>query len=182
LLVVALISYDPRDVSATGTAVNQSVHNWIGMAGAWAGWLSFFVLGAAAYLAPILIFCFGLSYLFQVMDYFHRHWMWAALLLGCCTGWLDLYKESQMLANFSSNVGAPSAGGYVGLMLNRFVFGHFGTFGATIIFMTVYAVSLLYLTNFRLGDWLRALWQRRLASADALVLQERLLQRRAREV
>jgi DNA segregation ATPase FtsK/SpoIIIE, S-DNA-T family len=182
LLLVALISYDPRDVSATGTAVNESTRNWIGMAGAWGGWLSFFVLGAAAYLAPILIFCFGLSYLFQVMDYFHRHWMWAALLLACCTGWLDLYKESQMLATFSSNVGAPSAGGYVGLMLNRFVFGHFGTFGATIIFMTVYVVSLLYLTNFRLGDWLRALWQRRLASSDALVLQEKLLQRRTREV
>jgi DNA segregation ATPase FtsK/SpoIIIE, S-DNA-T family len=182
LLLVALISYDPRDVSATGTATNESARNWIGVAGAWGGWLSFFVLGAAAYLAPILIFCFGLSYLFQVMDYFHRHWKWAVLLLLCCTGLLDLYGESQMLATFSGNVGAPSAGGYVGLMLNRFVFGHFGTFGATILFMTAYAISLLYLTNFKLGEWLRSLWQRRMAAADALVLQEKALQRRAREV
>jgi DNA segregation ATPase FtsK/SpoIIIE, S-DNA-T family len=182
LLLVALISYDPRDVSVTGTAVNESAHNWIGMAGAWGAWLSFFILGAAAYLAPILILCFGLSYLFQVMDYFHRHWMWAALLLVCCTGLLDLYEESRMLADFRSNVGAPSAGGYVGLMLNRFIFGHFGKFGATILFFTAYAISLLYLTNFKLGEWLRSLWQRHLAATDALVLQEKALQRRTREV
>jgi DNA segregation ATPase FtsK/SpoIIIE, S-DNA-T family len=182
LLLVAMISYDPRDVSATGTAVNESAHNWIGMAGAWGAWLSFFILGAAAYLAPILILCFGLSYLFQVMDYFHRHWMWAALLLVCCTGLLDLYEESRMLADFRSNVGAPSAGGYVGLMLNRFVFGHFGKFGATILFFTAYGISLLYLTNFKLGEWLRSFWQRHLAATDALVLQEKALQRRTREV
>jgi DNA segregation ATPase FtsK/SpoIIIE, S-DNA-T family len=182
LLLVALISYDPRDVSVTGTAVNESAHNWIGMAGAWGAWLSFFVLGAAAYLAPILILCFGLSYLFQVMDYFHRHWMWAALLLICCTGLFDLYEETRMLAVFRSNVGAPSAGGYVGLMLNQLIFNHFGTFGATILFITAYGISVLYLTNFKLGEWLRSLWQRHLAAKDLLVLQEKALQRRAREV
>jgi DNA segregation ATPase FtsK/SpoIIIE, S-DNA-T family len=182
LLLVALISYDPRDVSVTGTTVNESARNWIGMAGAWGAWLSFFVLGAAAYLAPILILCFGLSYLFQVMDYFHRHWMWAALLLICCTGLFDLYEETRMLAAFRSNVGAPSAGGYVGLMLNQLIFSHFGTFGATILFITAYGISVLYLTNFKLGEWLRSLWQRHLAAKDLLVLQEKALQRRAREV
>jgi DNA segregation ATPase FtsK/SpoIIIE, S-DNA-T family len=182
LLLVALISYDPRDVSATGTEVNPDAQNWIGMAGAWGGWLSFFAFGAAAYLFPILVGCFGLSYLFQVMDYFHRNWHWATLLLLCCTGWLDLYKDGHMLATFSANVGAPGAGGYTGLMLNRFVFSHFGTVGATIIFITLYLISLLYLTNFKLGEWLRHLWQRRITAADRLAAQEKVLQRRAREL
>ena len=183
LLFVALVSYDPHDVSATTTTTNPVIRNWIGLAGAWTGWLSFFVFGAAAYLVPILIGCFGLSYLFRAMDYFHRHWLWSGLLLLCCTGWLDIYKQGQLLATFAANVGAPSAGGYIGLMLNRFVFGHFGDLGATLIYLTVYLISLFYLTNFRLGQWLRDLWQHRLVTANGLLnAQERLLKKRAREL
>ncbi|MCL4177997.1 MAG: DNA translocase FtsK [Verrucomicrobia bacterium] len=183
LLFVALVSFDPHDVSATTTTPNPVIHNWIGLAGAWTGWLTFFVFGAAAYLVPILIGCFGLSYLFQAMDYFHRHWLWSGLLLLCCTGWLDIYKQAQLLATFTANVGAPSAGGYVGLMLNRLVFGHFGDLGATLIYLTLYLISLFYLTNFHLGQWLRDLWQRRLLTANGrLNAQERLLKKRAREL
>jgi DNA segregation ATPase FtsK/SpoIIIE, S-DNA-T family len=183
LLFVALVSYDPHDVSATTTTPNPIVHNWIGLAGAWTGWLTFFLFGAAAYLVPILIGCFGLSYLFQSMDYFHRHWIWSGLLLLCCTGWLDIYQHTQLLATFTANVKAPSAGGYVGLMLNRLVFGHFGDLGATLIYLTVYLISLFYLTNFRLGQWLRDLWQHRLVTANGLLnAQERLLKKRAREI
>ncbi len=183
LLLVALVSYDPHDVSATTTTPNPIVHNWIGLAGAWTGWLTFFLFGAAAYLVPILIGCFGLSYLFQSMDYFHRHWVWSGLLLLCCTGWLDIYQHTPLLATFTANIKAPSAGGYVGLMLNRLVFGHFGNLGATLIYLTVYLISLFYLTNFRLGQWLRDLWQHRLLTANGLLnAQERLLKKRAREI
>ena len=183
LLFVSLLSYDPHDVSATTTTTNPIVLNWIGLAGAWTGWLAFFLVGAAAYLVPILIACFGLSYLFEAMDYFHRHWVWSGLLLLCCTGWLDIYQHAQILATFTANVGAPSAGGYVGLMLNRLVFGHFGDLGATLIYLTVYLISLFYLTNFRLGMWLRDLWQHRLITANGkLNAQERLLKKRARDL
>jgi S-DNA-T family DNA segregation ATPase FtsK/SpoIIIE len=183
LLFVALVSYDPHDVSATTTTTNPIVHNWIGLAGAWTGWLAFFVFGAAAYLVPILIGCFGLSYLFQALDYFHRHWVWSGLLLLCCAGWLDIYQHAQLLATFTANIKAPSPGGYVGLMLNRLVFGHFGDLGATLIYLTVYLISLFYLTNFRLGQWLRDLWQHRLVTASGrLNAQERLLNKRAREI
>ena len=183
LLFVALVSYDPHDVSATTTTTNPIVHNWIGLAGAWTGWLAFFIFGAAAYLVPILIGCFGLSYLVQAMDYFHRHWVWSGLLLLCCTGWLDIYQNAKLLATFTANVGAPSAGGYVGLMLNRLIFGHFGDLGATLIYLTLYLISLFYLTNFRLGQWLRDLWQHRLVTVNGqLNAQEKLLKKRAREL
>ncbi len=183
LLFVALLSYDPHDVSATTTTPNSILHNWIGVAGAWAAWLTFFVFGAAAYLVPVLIGCFGLSYLMTSMDYFHRHWIWSAMLLLCCTGWLDIYKHSRLLASFTTSLATPSAGGYSGLMLNRFVFGHFGDLGATLIYLTVYLISLFYLTNFRLGQWLRDLWQHRFMTAHGkLNAQERLLKKRARDL
>src|SRR2546430_11508600 len=46
----------------------------------------------SAYLLPILLFCFGLSYLFHWMAYFHRRWVWATTLLLCGMGLLDLNK------------------------------------------------------------------------------------------
>jgi S-DNA-T family DNA segregation ATPase FtsK/SpoIIIE len=151
--------------------------------GAWAGWLLFFGFGASAYLLPVVIACFGLSYLLQAMDYFHQRWPWAAILLMCGAGWLDLTKGVRLLATFSENVGAPGAGGYLGLMLNRLLFGHFGPVGATILYLTLYAISLLYLTNFNLGEWVRGLWRRYWASPEGqLAAQERALQRREREV
>jgi S-DNA-T family DNA segregation ATPase FtsK/SpoIIIE len=88
-----------------------------------------------------------------------------------------------LLATFTANVGALSAGGYVGLMLNRLIFGHFGDLGATLIYLTLYLISLFYLTNFRLGQWLRDLWQRRLLTSHGrLEAHERFLKKRARQL
>jgi len=38
LLLVALVSYHPRDVSANGLPINPAVRNWIGPFGAWMGY------------------------------------------------------------------------------------------------------------------------------------------------
>ena len=198
LALVALFSYDPKDVSANSTATNVTTHNWIGQVGAWLGFALFFVLGASAYLLPALLFCFGLSYLFQLMAYFHRRWVWAAVLLLCCMGLLDLNTSQDALAKLATNpraadagfldrttsrLGAPSAGGWLGLMMNRGLFGHFGSVGATIIFATLYLISLLFLTNFQLGEWLRGLLKRQPVEAEKdLSAEEKALERRAREL
>ncbi len=183
LMLIALYSYDPKDIPANSTATNPTTHNWIGPVGAWLGYLMFFVLGAASYLMPILLFFFGLSYLFQLMAYFHRRWFWSAILLVCCMGLLDLYQPSiKLLDNLSKNTNTV-AGGWMGMMFNRYLFGHFGKIGATIIFATLYLISLLFLTNFHLGAWLRGLWRPWTAAAGADVSQgEKALERRAREL
>ena len=183
LMLVALLSYDPRDVSVNSTETNLTTHNWIGQIGAWIGFLLFFLFGAGAYLLPILLFCFGLSYLFHWMAYFHRRWVWATTLLLCGMGLLDLNKPVAFLAHWQRNYKAPSVGGWVGLMMNKYLFGHFGSVGATIIFTTLYFISLLFLTNFQLGEWLRGLLPGEPAEAEKGVLDEdRALERRAREL
>ena len=47
LLLAALLSYHPRDVSANALPTNPSVHNWIGPFGAWLGYGCFLAIGAA---------------------------------------------------------------------------------------------------------------------------------------
>src|SRR4051812_22262792 len=49
LLLVSLLSYHPRDVSANGLPTNPSVRNWIGPFGAWMAYYWFLIVGAAAY-------------------------------------------------------------------------------------------------------------------------------------
>ncbi len=186
LLFAAFFSYDIRDLSVnvSPAEVNASAHNWVGRAGAWVAYGFFFVLGAPAFLVPILLFLFGLSYLFQFLSYFQRRWIWAGVLLVVCMGALDLYKDAGFLHRLGRNINAP-VGGWIGLMLNRYLFGFFGQVGATILFLTLYLISLLYLTNFELGAWLRTTWARLLSpakAADPVAAEEAALERKAREL
>ncbi|MEI7730334.1 MAG: DNA translocase FtsK [Verrucomicrobiota bacterium] len=174
LLMVAQWSYDRWDVSAVRIPPNSPPHNWIGSAGAWVAFGSFRMLGAAAFVMPLLLLFFGLGYLWDHMAYLRRRWWsWIAglVLLVCCTGLLDLYTNEKLLQNIINNertaspgflenlaynLAAPSAGGMVGNILNHTIFGVFGKFGATVIFLLLYVISLYFLTNFQLGHWVRA--------------------------
>src|SRR5205085_304187 len=77
-------------------------------------------------------------------------------------------------------------GGLIGKSLNNLVFGHFGKGGASIIFITLYIISLLFLTNFQLGEWLRALWAGRLAKPlekdPGWTPEEKALAKKARDL
>ena len=46
------------------------------------------------------------------------------------------------------------------MLLNKAIFQRVGTVGATVILLSVYAVSLLYITNFQLKDWAKEMWQK----------------------
>src|SRR5207249_1044138 len=52
LTLVALLSYDPRDISVNSTETNLTTHNWIGQVGAWIGFLLFFLFGRKPIQAP----------------------------------------------------------------------------------------------------------------------------------
>ncbi|MBK7998731.1 MAG: DNA translocase FtsK [Verrucomicrobia bacterium] len=154
LLVVAQLSFDRGDVSSNRYPPNQTTHNLIGAAGAFIANLLFQGFGAGAYVLPILLMLFGLGHLFEFLSYLRRRWVWAAVLFMTCLGMFDLY--SGYLATLRHNIGAASAGGFFGQIMNQLVFGNFGQIGATILFVLLYAVSLIFLTNFQLGPWLRS--------------------------
>ena len=180
LLLAALLSYHPRDVSANALPPNPSVHNWIGPFGAWLAYYWFFWAGAAAYLFPVLFFAVGLGCFMDAFAYLRRRWAWSLVLVVCCMGLLDLYKDyfDKLHRNLNTNVG-----GIIGRNLNQHAFGEcFGTAGATIIFVMLYFISLLFLTNFQLGEWIRSLWGRRALAQGEPASDEEALDRRAREL
>ena len=180
LLMGSLLSYDPRDVSANTAVPNSPAHNWIGPVGAWLGYVAVFVFGAGAFVLPVLLIAFGLAFLFQFLGYLLNRWVWAGVLFLCCLGLLHLYND--LFPGVALSLNAPSAGGRVG-MFEHEIFIHFGKAGATIIYLALYFISLLFLTNFQLGEWLRMLWTRREeAVAAGISAEEKALMQRQKEL
>ena len=181
LLTVALLSYDWRDVSKNYVAsVPHSTHNWIGPFGAWMAYGCFAWIGFAAYLLPIMFGILGLGCFWERLSFLRRRWPWAVLALVCCVGLLDLFHEYLKSPAQDRNI---TAGGHLGSGLNNLVFRNwFGTSGACILYGMLYLISLLFLTNFQLGHWLRAFTSRAGSGEEPLTGEEQELQRRADEL
>jgi len=184
LLLASLLSYDSRDIAANKLPADPSTRNWIGLIGAHLAFHTFFWVGVGAYVLPILMVFIGLGCFFQTFAYLRRRWLWGLVLFLCCIGLLDLYRSH--LPNIEASL-HTYPGGTLGIALNRDLFGYFGTLGATILFLMLYFISLLYLTNFQLGEWLRSFsWNRPRAEgenpAPAAGSEEQALERRARDL
>ncbi len=180
LLLASLLSYNARDVSANSLPPNTPIHNWVGPFGAWMGYYWLLWVGAAAYLVPVLLLFVGMGCFFNSFSYLRRRWAWGAVLFLCCVGLLDLYRS--YLTNFETHL-RTTAGGVLGINLNRHFFAYFGTAGATIIFLMFYLISLLFLTNFQLGEWIRSIVDRtRHLSSGSADPEEQALEKRAQEL
>jgi DNA segregation ATPase FtsK/SpoIIIE, S-DNA-T family len=184
LLMLAQFSFDPNDVAKNRVPPNPTVHNWIGSAGAYTANALFFMFGAAAFAIPIFFVAYGLSNLVEVLGYLRRRKIWALILFVSLLGFFDIW--SSKFETLRLNINAPQAGGLIGSTLNKLLFGHFGTPGATIIFVTAYLVSLVFLTNFRLGDWARAAWinfrTKKRPEEDEWTPEEKALAKKARDL
>ncbi len=152
LMLVALFSYDRNDVLFNKDPANQFSNNWIGPIGANLAFGLLFALGGAAFLLPVLCLGLGLSCWVGALSYLRKRWPWLVIFLFTCACVLDL--NSPRLSAVAAILDSGSAGGFAGYALNKYVFRHFGTVGSSILFATLYAVSVLFLTNFQLKDWI----------------------------
>jgi S-DNA-T family DNA segregation ATPase FtsK/SpoIIIE len=196
LLFIAMVSFDRNDVEANTTNTNAVTNNSIGLIGAYVANFFFKGFGVGAYALPVLLALFGLGYLLDLLSYLRRRWAWGLVLLFCLVGVLSLYTDPAMVKRLATNPRTPagvletaayklnsgSAGGITGMILNDKLFGYFGRPGATIVYGLLDIVSLLFLTNFRLGEWLRGVWAQRAQRVQDAAEQERELERRAKEL
>ncbi|MGA2749108.1 MAG: DNA translocase FtsK [Verrucomicrobiota bacterium] len=159
LLLVALLSYDPHDSAVNLVPPNNPPHNLGGPVGAWLALNLFRLFGVAAFMLPVLLLMFGLGYLFQFLAYLQRRWAWGLVLLLCCMGLASMFEpDLRFLQRLQKTLNAPSVGGFFGQFLYKDVLRYVGKVGASIVLGAVYLISLIYLTNFKLGQWCRQLW------------------------
>ena len=188
LLIVAVLSYDPADVSANVTSPNNPPHNWGGPLGAWTAWLLFWVFGIGAFMIPVLLLMFALGYLFHFLSYLQGRWVWGGVLLLCCICLASLFAPVHgrdgwaWLKLVGSALNAP-VGGLIGQFLNEHVLHYVGKVGAAIVLGAAYLISLIFLTNFQLGLWCRQWWSAGPGALPGLKTPgENDLERRAREL
>ena len=183
LLLVAQVSFDRFDISSNLTPPNKVIHNLIGTYGAHVANASFFLFGLAAFMLPFLLTAFGLGYLFNFIGYLRERRLWSAVwgvvMMFSLTGLLHIMNRP--LRHLCTNINAPSAGGWFGYFTYDYGFWMLGAFGATIVYATLYLISLLFLTDFRLGDWLRR-WFAKTKTVEGVMPEETALDRRAREL
>jgi len=182
LMLLSLYSFDKKDVAINAIPPNETVHNLIGPFGATAGNGLFFLFGAGAFIIPVLLLVFGLGYLFSFWAHLRKRWFWASVLFISSLALLGFYSHLSGLQTVQHNLNAPNAGGLFGQLALDYIGGLFGQTGGTIIFVTFYLISLLFLTNFPLGPWLRESWARRKSLVPAEELDEKALEKRTREL
>jgi S-DNA-T family DNA segregation ATPase FtsK/SpoIIIE len=194
LLLVAQLSFDRYDLSFFRDPHNKPVHDWIGTIGAYIAWLSFIPLGLVGYLLPWLLAMFGVAYLLNFLGYLRERlrWslLWASVLLLSLTGLLYIMDSAGLLGKVRESIGSQSAGGWLGYATYgqtahyEYGFCLLGNVGATIVYATLCLISLLFLTNFKLGEWIRDLLQKEKAAKETEIKSpdEALLERRAREL
>ncbi|HXT12989.1 MAG TPA: DNA translocase FtsK [Candidatus Angelobacter sp.] len=190
-LLMAQLSFDSHDITFLYNPPMRPAHNWIGLIGAYVAWWVFALLGVVAYVLPLLLAMFGAAYLLGFLHYLRERLrsslLWSLGLLISLSGLLFLADQGGILGNLRVGIGATSAGGFLGYLTYgnsahyQWGFSLLGPIGATILYAAIGLVSLVFLTAFPLGDWLR----HRVGNEEkstAATPEEAVLERKARDL
>ena len=169
LLLLALFSFEPRDLSFYSQPPLNPKANLVGPAGAYLGGIFFLLFGLGAYLFPVVFIAGGLLLFFAKEVRYSQKFILLGILLvtGACLLQLAAPVFGPSLANplFSGArglEGTPSAagkmpGGYIGYFLNdKFLAPILGQVGAVLVFGLSYLVALVLLFEFRPAELARA--------------------------
>lgn len=143
MYLLALISYDPRDLPTWchfSTAEDSSGvrHNFIGVLGAISACYSLALAGWAIYLLPISVTWFGVCKLSSNIKVGSRSWLGVALMIISAAA----IFEVQNILNARDDMTPLGSGGGLGYLIGGSIFSNLlGVFGSTIILGGIYALG-----------------------------------------
>lgn len=184
VLTLALVSYDRHDLALNAAPRNLSIHNWMGPFGAHLAYYLFFILGAAAWVVPVVSLFVGLAGFTEIFVHLRRWRGWMGIIgmfVGLC-GLLDLYTPQLPALGVKGD--SMGAGGVTGWALNEYFFRNFfNATGATLIYAVAYLGSWLLLTDLHLLVWIRRILEPDPSRAkDALEAEELALKKESRDL
>ncbi|MGA7966363.1 MAG: DNA translocase FtsK 4TM domain-containing protein [Gammaproteobacteria bacterium] len=172
VLAVALASFNAADSSYTVSTSATRVHNLIGPAGAWTSDVLLFILGASAYVLPLLIaYCGWL--LFRGLSQ-RSGWARATRLAALAVGLLALSTLLALVASPGPEWLPSGAGGVVGKAIGAPMIGVLGDTGTALVLLAVLIAAITVATGLswlalmdrvgafgvRLNEWTYARFQR----------------------
>ena len=160
LLLVALLSYDPHDSASNFNPPNNPPHNLGGPLGAWVALWLFRIFGIGAFMIPVLLAMFRLGYLFRFLSYLQRRWVWGLVLLLCCMGLASMFEASAgdwlVMPNTFAEALTPRVSAALSASSSTRCLAVTSARSAPpSCSAAAYLISLIYLTNFKLGQWCR---------------------------
>lgn len=148
LLLISVISYDPRDPSLNTVSSHPTVHNLGGKFGAYLSDAIFQLFGGGAYLSSLGLCVIGWRLLLFGAGHPNRlRWTGYGLLLLSFSTLADL-----LFTSLPSISGGPilsgRAGGLAGRLFGGWLSEYFGSTGASILVGAAFLLSILFVTSF----------------------------------
>ena len=178
IMLLALLTYDPRDPGFSHTGDGGALHNQIGAAGAWFADFAYYLCGVPAFLFPAMMMLAGWLVFsertnpgpIQKKVMITRFGGFVITLLTSC-GLATLHFVNQEMRE--------SAGGVLGEMVGTGLQGALGILGATLLLLALWLAAVSLFTGVswlaamdRIGHWV-------LCSLEAVRLWLKDLQERA---
>ncbi len=185
MLLLALISYDPRDLPSwiPGSLADENsnvTHNFVGVVGAILSWSGLWLAGWAIYLVPVSMTWFGVCKLASNIKVSARSWLGVALMIISAAAILEV----QGILNSRDDITPLGGGGGLGYLIGGSIFANLlGTVGSTVLLGGIYGVGfflasglhpILVMDEIRseIERWLEQMRIRRELAAQEFDLQE----------
>ena len=149
MLLLALISYDPRDMPswsflALSESSGEQTHNFVGRIGALAAGHMLWLMGFAAYLLPFSMTWFGVCKLHSKMRITRAAWLGVAVMIISGAALLEVQNLLSERDHFTPLGGSGGLGFVIGGSLLKNLLGKAG---ATLVLGSVYMAGLFLVTG-----------------------------------
>lgn len=155
LLLLALLSFEPRDVPswlfyAKYSSASPIPLNFVGRIGAIIAGLLFFLFGGASFFAAAALLGLGIAKFLGEEGHLGIRFGWSFVFVLSWSFFLDLMDQLQMVSTvWKKTLALPSAGGWfghaLGVALGR---NAMGTIGSMFLFVMLMLTSLILATGF----------------------------------
>ncbi|MCX6957210.1 MAG: DNA translocase FtsK 4TM domain-containing protein [Verrucomicrobiae bacterium] len=155
LLLLALLSFEPRDVPpwlfyAKYSSASPIPLNFVGRVGAIIAGLLFFLLGGASFFAAASLLGLGIAKFLGEEGHFGIRFGWSFVFVLSWSFFLDLMDQLQLVSTvWKKTLALPSAGGWFGHALGVALGKNsMGTVGSIFLFLMLMLTSLILATGF----------------------------------
>lgn len=145
LLMLALISYDPRDLPSWipgSVALEEDLvtRNFVGVVGAILAWGGLWMTGWAIYLVPVTMTWFGVCKLASGLRISGRSWLGVALMVISASAIMAV----QGILNHRDDITPHGGGGGLGYLIGGSLLASLlGTVGSSVVLVCIYGVGFL---------------------------------------